>query len=411
MELGSYGWTEKVLEIPQVYSDRQKHLHTDTGSFLSEKITPVITLPKNKKNAGFTLIEVLVSVVLSGILLTSAFASFQGILKSQVRLSGSINIQRNLFYLNEKISSLIRDGGSLDYEEYFNRRILGYEKSLSDEGWTYSTTSHYGNGDNPNGEPIHYICGIENGDSGDEGEGCLNGNHISPRGANPIFSESLGDNQMAYGQYSELGVNHGSLAGFATPMKLPPIFPINNLDLRDKGMGDLYLIKKLPDNSFERTYFRHIYIQDPSRSTPVCDPETSMTGCLGKIQITRLVSCDTLPSSGDGIIDAWAPHTDFGGEENPCESIDSVNKISGAADTLVWADISSPDMNVIHAGFLPFPLKIPRQMSGAGEEAFSPVVQIHLEVTLSQKIIARGLIQESENTPRMITTLFDLDTL
>ncbi len=76
-------------------------------------------------------------------------------------------------------------------------------------------------------------------------------------------------------------------------------------------MGDLYLIKKLPDNSFERSYFRHIYIQDPSRATPVCSPATSVTGCLGKIQMTRLVSCDTLPTGGDGIIDAWVPHTDF----------------------------------------------------------------------------------------------------
>lgn len=121
------------------------------------------------KHAGFTLIEVLVSVVLSGILLSSAFAAFQGILRSQVRLSGSINIQRNLFYLNEKLSSLIREGGTIDYEEYFNRRILGYEKSLGDNGWTYSRESNYGNGDNT-GRPDMYYCGVE---SGTEDEACV----------------------------------------------------------------------------------------------------------------------------------------------------------------------------------------------------------------------------------------------
>lgn len=88
-----------------------------------------------------------------------------------------------------------------------------------------------------------------------------------------------------------------------------------------------------------------------------------------------------------------------------------MSKISTATDTLVWADISSPDMNITRAGFLPTPLKIPGQMAGAGEEALSPMVQIHLEVQLAQSIIARGLLQESENTPRLLTTVFDLDTL
>ncbi len=34
---------------------------------------------------------------------------------------------------------------------------------------------------------------------------------------------------MAYGQYREIGFNYGSLAGFAAPIKLPPIFPKNDV--------------------------------------------------------------------------------------------------------------------------------------------------------------------------------------
>jgi prepilin-type N-terminal cleavage/methylation domain-containing protein len=408
MALDRGQWSEEVLEISSLYPDRQKSLDTHTGGLLSKKIIPLITRLKHHKNAGFTLIEVLVSVVLSGILLSSAFAAFQGILKSQIRLSGSINIQRNLFYLNEKLSSLIREWGTIDYEEYFNRRILGYEKSMSNTWWTYTETSSYGNGNNASGRPKLYLCGVE---SGDNGEGCLGGNTVALAWPTLAFDESLSDKHMGYGQYSTLGVNYRSGSGFPTPMRLPPIFPEGNTEIRNKWMGDLYLIKKLPDNSFERSYFRHTYIQDPTQANPVCTPATSVTWCLGKIQMTRLVSCDTLPTGGDGIIDAWVPHTDFWGEENPCDIIDDVSKISTATDTLVWADISSPDMNITRAGFLPTPLKIPGQMAGAGEEALSPMVQIHLEVQLAQGIIARGLIQESENTPRLLTTVFDLDTL
>lgn len=38
---------------------------------------------------------------------------------------------------------------------------------------------------------------------------------------------------MAYGQYATLGLNYGSGAGFPTPMKLPPIFPTDNAELRE----------------------------------------------------------------------------------------------------------------------------------------------------------------------------------
>ena len=83
---------------------------------------------KNTRTSGFTLVEVLVSVMLTGMILTSAYSAFQGIMKSQIQLGGTIDIQRNLFYLNEKLSALIHNGGTIDYEEYFNRRILGYSQ-------------------------------------------------------------------------------------------------------------------------------------------------------------------------------------------------------------------------------------------------------------------------------------------
>lgn len=90
---------------------------------------------RNKsRTSGFTLVEVLVSVALSGMVLTTAYAAFQGIMRSQAKLSGTIDIQRNLFYLNEKLAALIHSGGTVDYEEYFNRRILGFSKKLDASG-------------------------------------------------------------------------------------------------------------------------------------------------------------------------------------------------------------------------------------------------------------------------------------
>lgn len=105
--------------------------------------------------------------------------------------------------------------------------------------------------------------------------------------------------------------------------------------------------------------------------------------------MTRLISCDALPAGGDGIMDAWIPHADFATVSTPCSSIDNANKISTATDNLSWVDVSSPEMNVIRAQFLPSPLKIPGKMAGVGEEALSPIVQIHLEVQLSKRVLTR----------------------
>lgn len=66
-------------------------------------------------------------------------------------------------------------------------------------------------------------------------------------------------------------------------------------------------------------------------------------------------------------------------------------------------------MNIIQAQFLPRPLKIPTRMAGVGESALSPTVQIHMEVQLSERILSRGLLKEGENTPRFLTTTFDLE--
>ncbi len=103
---------------------------------------------------------------------------------------------------------------------------------------------------------------------------------------------------MAYGQYREIGLNYASLARFASPIKLPPIFPASDVELTTQGTSELYLIKKLPDGSYERTYFRHIFEQDPLfvATTTTCVPSTSLVGCIGKIQMTRLISCDSLPT-------------------------------------------------------------------------------------------------------------------
>lgn len=366
------------------------------------------------RTSGFTLVEVLVSVALSGMVLTTAYAAFQGIMRSQAKLSGTIDIQRNLFYLNEKLAALIHSGGTVDYEEYYNRRVLGFARKADASGiYGFEIPSNFWNGDNAAWRPDIYFCGK---DATTDSEACLNGPAASKN--NPL-STTWNDTitgQQWYGQYKELWLNHGSSAGFPVPMKLPPIFPTatfpgSNAELINRGLSDLYMIKKLPDGSYERTFFRQIFVSDAGKACDMSTPATPKN-CLWKLQMARLVSCDTLKglvAGADGTIDAWVPHPDFGGKSpNPCVDITTVDKIKTAATNLEWVDISSPDMSIKKAYFLPLPLKIPWLMSWGGEDAQSPMIRIRLEVGLSNTRGSKAFILWTDADTRILLTTFDL---
>lgn len=156
-------------------------------------------------------------------------------------------------------------------------------------------------------------------------------------------------------------------------------------------------------------------MQDPGKdkTSKPCDPTNTANiyNCLGKIQTTRLKSCDILSSDGtkntpDGTVDVWIPEKDF--SKTGTFDCAQVTDYSKATDNLVWIDISSPDMNITRALFFPSPAKIPSLMAGTGEEARSPIVQLRLEVKLSGELLRRGLLSEEGNTPRTLMTTFDL---
>ncbi len=275
--------------------------------------------------------------------------------------------------------------------------MLWYSNAFdANDIYTFRELSRFGNGENASGRTPLYTCGSPLG-----WDACIT--NIVP--ASP--SINLRNKNLAYGQYATLGFNHSSSLGFPHPIKLPPVL---ESPFDTTGLWELYLIKRLPNNSLERTFFRHVLVPEDPSNPSLCDPDVSRNNCRGKIQMTRLVSCDTMDATwswnADGIVDAWIPHTDFWG--SGCGGISSPSAILSAANGLEWADITGPDINVIFAQFLPQPLKIPTMMSGAGEIAQSPTVRIRIEVKLSDATLRRGNIPNSDNYPRTLIAHIEL---
>ena len=70
----------------------------------------------------------MISVVLTGAILVAAYSTFQTIVQAHLLFTSTVSNQGKLYFISEKIATIIKDGGTIDYEEYFNRRALGYER-------------------------------------------------------------------------------------------------------------------------------------------------------------------------------------------------------------------------------------------------------------------------------------------
>lgn len=141
------------------------------------------------------------------------------------------------------MAALIREGGSIDYEEYFNRRMLGYGRDMVDtsidgdldaDTYTFNNFSHFGNGKKETAlsqTPIYY-CGhivpasiteetcIDPREAPDTDKGYVNTNKDA------LLFDALfpTGEQQPYGQYAALAYNYLDPVGYPMPIRLPPIF-------------------------------------------------------------------------------------------------------------------------------------------------------------------------------------------
>ena len=87
----------------------------------------------------------MVAITLLSIVLLFAFGSLGQIAFFKTRTADRIDLSRDLYSNIEQIVSFIKNGGNIDYEEYWNRSSVGL--AISDGHFALPTGfGNYGNG-------------------------------------------------------------------------------------------------------------------------------------------------------------------------------------------------------------------------------------------------------------------------
>ena len=96
---------------------------------------------KLNKNA-FTLIEIMVWILILSIVLLAWFQTLSSLWYWKVKLMEKADITKEAFYFSEKLFDEIKAWWTIDYEEYFNRKIVWTSKYLS---WHYMDNTWFWN--------------------------------------------------------------------------------------------------------------------------------------------------------------------------------------------------------------------------------------------------------------------------
>ena len=94
----------------------------------------------NKK--AFTLIEIMVWIMIVSMVLIWWFQALISVTIWKSKLIQETDIQKESFYFTEKFFEMIKKWGSIDYEEYFNRKVIWNNLTSS---WHFSVASWFWN--------------------------------------------------------------------------------------------------------------------------------------------------------------------------------------------------------------------------------------------------------------------------
>ena len=373
---------------------------------------------------GFTLIEVLLSILIISSVLITAFYAMTFITIGKVRLIESTKIEKEWFYFSEKLFEMIKGWWVLDFEEYFNRSIVGDTTFSSGHfdrptwygnfwyAWTIETNNFWAN---------LYYCRSANRPAPSMGTGwCVNSNNTRAffvdqdrdysgqpqRHWQYAFqfidynSDRDGNNWDEDNDWDFFGDDDDAFIG-----QWPSVFIPNT------NINELYLIS---GDRKTRTHFRWNVWIDPDRPTWAdCShsstPESPTgTGCLGTIEflvmngrdwwLDHSISgpADSDGSQYDGIIDTWVIDPRFAS---------NATTVAGS-NTEYYRESLFPDtISVSDFEIYAFPHKDIELAWKDGNSAINQAPYIKLKLTLSPSWKKRKIISGKVPQVEIATTI------
>lgn len=372
---------------------------------------------KKKLPIAFTLIEVLLSTLIISAVLTTAFYAISYISIWKIRLVEATKIEKEGFYFSEKLFEMIKQWWILDFEEYYNRRIVGNTGSTAFSSGHYAIETGFWNfgsawivGSNNYGSSLYY-CISPDGTSMGTGW-CLSNN-------NSLSNDNNG-NPQRYGQYAAQFIDYnsdydsdwwdedgdGSIKWDDDDIFIgqwPVVFEPN------LNIHELYL---LSGDKQTRTFFRWNVWLDPDRpigeDCDISNPAYPVgDGCLGTIEFLvlewrdwwdnhDLTTIDTNGTQFDGTIDTWIINSKF--------TWNNIT-IAGSEARSYWEKLFPDTISVSDFEVFAYPHKDIDLAWKDNNSTINQAPYIRLKLTLSPSWKKRKIIQWKIPSVEIATTI------
>jgi prepilin-type N-terminal cleavage/methylation domain-containing protein len=356
------------------------------------------------KNKGFTILELMISMTLFAMIITSVILAVEHLSIARIKTLNRVALMEELYFFSEQLFMKIKDGGTIDYEEYWNRQAVGTE-TQSGHYMKPTGVGNYGTGgillSNSYGTGI-YLCRSNNGASMWTGW-CLTNNNNGWNGTSSGIPMDFSGSYQRYGQYlAQFTDYNGNANGDGGDEDTDASGSIIGDD-DDRAIGvappvltgsitELYLINK---NAKERIYFRWNIAQDPNNTSITCNyVAPTNSGCIGNVQVLKLSWLDVgLTHSGsnmsdktayDGVIDTWVCS-----ENTQCTwpVADWLRRVATGTGS-EWINLFPSTINVKKLSFQAYPVQDPwlswaaLDCSGSDTTCKSPFIHPYVRMNL-----------------------------
>jgi prepilin-type N-terminal cleavage/methylation domain-containing protein len=366
-------------------------------------------LPKNK--SGFTLVEIMLAMTVFAIIMTSVLLAVENMSIARIKTENRVKLLEELYFFSEQLINNVKEWGTVDYEEYWNRRAYGdlvitWSITWNNIGWSYSGATGVGNygsggvlwGTNY-GNGLYYC--ISNGGPRMGTGWCLWSNNNLGTQSGTNINVGYTWTYQRYGQYalqfidynSNIDIDWGDEDGNGSILGDEDDKDLWNWPIVLSGSTpELYLINPVDKT---RMYFRYVVRQDSWTSTGCILYTTGANdGCMGNVQILKMRGVDygythtgsaTDGSAFDGKVDTWLLHNNWPGGV----TIPSLERLATGSGN-EWVDLFPNSINVKNLQFHVYPQKDPwfswdaRDCNGSSPpDCISPFIHPYVRIQMT----------------------------